>query len=81
MAAYLKKAVKDGKSVPLETPRAVENLLACIRQRGEAAVTELPSRISWVKGMQGHIRVNDSRLMAYYPDEKFEFKVYEQQRC
>ncbi|HDR14789.1 MAG TPA: histidinol dehydrogenase, partial [Desulfobacteraceae bacterium] len=39
-----------------------------------AAVT---SRISRLEGMEGHARAADVRLKKYFPDEKFDFPVYE----
>ena len=36
------------------------------------------SRISRVEGMEGHARAADIRLRRYFPDEKFDFEVYDQ---
>jgi sulfopropanediol 3-dehydrogenase len=36
------------------------------------------SRISRYEGMEGHARAADIRLRKYFPDEKFEFEVYNQ---
>ena len=35
------------------------------------------SRISRVEGMEGHARAADVRLRKYFPDEKFDFEVYD----
>ena len=43
-------------------------------------IAAVASRISRVEGMEGHARAADLRLKAYYPDEDFDFEVYEQQR-
>jgi sulfopropanediol 3-dehydrogenase len=34
------------------------------------------SRISRIEGMEGHARAADVRLRKYFPDEKFDFEVY-----
>jgi sulfopropanediol 3-dehydrogenase len=34
------------------------------------------SRISRLEGMEGHARAADIRLWKYFPEEKFDFKVY-----
>ena len=36
------------------------------------------SRISRIEGMEGHARAADIRLRKYFPDEKFDYEVYEQ---
>ena len=36
------------------------------------------SRISRYEGMEGHARAADIRLRKYFPDEKFDFEVYNQ---
>ncbi|MBT8334784.1 MAG: histidinol dehydrogenase [Desulfobacterales bacterium] len=36
------------------------------------------SRISRIEGMEGHARAADVRLRKYFPDEKWDFEVYEQ---
>ena len=35
------------------------------------------SRISRIEGMEGHARAADVRLRKYFPEEKFDFEVYE----
>lgn len=35
------------------------------------------SRISRIEGMEGHARAADLRLRRYFPDENFDFKVYD----
>jgi len=36
------------------------------------------SRISRIEGMEGHARAADIRLRKYFPDETFDFEVYDQ---
>ncbi len=43
-------------------------------------IAAVSSRISRVEGMEGHARSADIRLKKYFPEEKFDFEVYEQQR-
>ena len=38
------------------------------------------SRISRIEGMEGHARACDWRLRKYYPDEQWDFEVYDQRR-
>jgi sulfopropanediol 3-dehydrogenase len=38
------------------------------------------SRISRVEGMEGHARAADVRLRKYFPDEKWDFEVYQQKQ-
>jgi sulfopropanediol 3-dehydrogenase len=35
------------------------------------------SRISRIEGMEGHARAADIRLRKYFPDETFDFEVYD----
>ncbi len=42
-----------------------------------AAVT---SRLSRAEGMEGHARAADIRLRKYFPDEEFDFEVYDQSK-
>ena len=35
------------------------------------------SRISRIEGMEGHARAADVRLRKYFPDEEFDFEVYD----
>ena len=37
------------------------------------------SRISRYEGMEGHARAADIRLRRYFPEEEFDFEVYDQQ--
>jgi sulfopropanediol 3-dehydrogenase len=43
-------------------------------------IGEVASRISRLEGMEGHARAADIRLRKYFPDEKFDFEVYEPKR-
>jgi sulfopropanediol 3-dehydrogenase len=43
-------------------------------------IAAVASRISRVEGMEGHARAADFRLKKYFPEEKFDFEVYEQRR-
>jgi sulfopropanediol 3-dehydrogenase len=36
------------------------------------------SRISRYESMEGHARAADIRLRKYFPDERFDFEVYDQ---
>ncbi len=50
MAQYLKKAVKDGHTLPQHVTHTVQELLADIRSRGEVAVKELARKFDgWTK--------------------------------
>jgi sulfopropanediol 3-dehydrogenase len=40
-------------------------------------IGEVASRISRLEGMEGHARAADIRLRKYFPDEKFDFEVYD----
>lgn len=40
-------------------------------------IAAVASRISRIEGMEGHARAADIRLRKYFPDEKFDFEVYE----
>jgi sulfopropanediol 3-dehydrogenase len=40
-------------------------------------IGEIASRISRLEGMEGHARAADIRLRKYFPDEKFDFEVYD----
>ncbi|UCE54856.1 MAG: histidinol dehydrogenase [Desulfobacterales bacterium] len=40
-------------------------------------IGEVASRISRLEGMEGHARAADVRLRKYFPDEKFDFEVYD----
>jgi sulfopropanediol 3-dehydrogenase len=39
-------------------------------------IGEVASRISRLEGMEGHARAADIRLRKYFPEEKFDFEVY-----
>ena len=41
-------------------------------------VSSAASRLSRVEGMEGHARACDLRLRKYFPDQEWEFNVYEQ---
>ena len=43
-------------------------------------VGAVASRISRVEGMEGHARAADVRLRKYFPDEKWDFEVYQQKQ-
>jgi sulfopropanediol 3-dehydrogenase len=40
-------------------------------------IAAVASRISRLEGMEGHARAADVRLRKYFPDEKFDFPVYD----
>jgi sulfopropanediol 3-dehydrogenase len=40
-------------------------------------IGEVASRISRLEGMEGHARAADIRLRKYFPNEKFDFEVYD----
>ena len=40
-------------------------------------IGQVASRISRLEGMEGHARAADIRLRKYFPDEKFDFEVYD----
>ncbi len=52
------------------------------RLNKEAArqIAGVTSRISRIEGMEGHARAADLRLRSYFPDEEFDFEVYNQKR-
>ena len=43
-------------------------------------IAAVASRISRVEGMEGHARAADIRLKKYFPEEDFDFEVYDQKR-
>ncbi len=45
-------------------------------QEASKRIGEVASRISRLEGMEGHARAADIRLRKYFPDEKFDFEVY-----
>ncbi len=40
-------------------------------------IGEVASRISRLEGMEGHARAADIRLRKYFPDDKFDFELYD----
>ena len=40
-------------------------------------VGAVASRISRIEGMEGHARAADVRLRKYFPNENFDFEVYD----
>jgi len=46
-------------------------------QEASKRIGEVASRISRLEGMEGHARAADIRLRKYFPDEKFDFEVYD----
>lgn len=46
-------------------------------QEASKRIGEVASRISRIEGMEGHARAADIRLRKYFPDEKFDFEVYD----
>jgi sulfopropanediol 3-dehydrogenase len=42
------------------------------------SIAAVASRISRYEGMEGHARAADIRLRRYFPDESFDFEVYDQ---
>ena len=49
------------------------------RLTGEAnrQIGAVTSRLSRAEGMEGHARAADVRLRKYFPDEEFDFEVYD----
>lgn len=50
----------------------------CLNKDSVRQIAGATSRISRVEGMEGHARAADIRLRRYFPDEKFDFEVYDQ---
>jgi sulfopropanediol 3-dehydrogenase len=48
-----------------------------LTQAANRTIGAVTSRISRYEGMEGHARAADIRLRKYFPDEKFDFDVYE----
>ncbi len=46
-------------------------------QEASKRIGEVASRISRLEGMEGHARAADIRLRKYFPNEKFDFEVYD----
>jgi sulfopropanediol 3-dehydrogenase len=51
-----------------------------ISREASKRIGEVASRISRLEGMEGHARAADVRLRKYFPDEKFDFEVYDPKR-
>jgi histidinol dehydrogenase len=49
-----------------------------LTKEANRTIGAVASRISRYEGMEGHARTADIRLRKYYPDETFDFEVYEQ---
>ena len=51
-----------------------------IDEAANQVFSAVASRISRVEGMEGHARACDWRLRKYFPEENWDFKVYDQKR-
>lgn len=51
-----------------------------ITTEGTRTISEHASRLCRVEGMEGHARACDWRLRKFYPNEEWDFEVYEQKR-
>ena len=49
-----------------------------LTKEANRTIGAVASRISRYEGMEGHARAADIRLRKYFPDQKFEFEVYNQ---
>jgi sulfopropanediol 3-dehydrogenase len=49
-----------------------------LTQEANRKIGAVASRISRYEGMEGHARAADIRLRKYFPDESFDFEVYDQ---
>ena len=49
-----------------------------LTQEANRTIGAVTSRISRYEGMEGHARAADIRLRKYFPDEDFDFEVYDQ---
>jgi sulfopropanediol 3-dehydrogenase len=49
-----------------------------LTQEANRTIGAVASRISRYEGMEGHARAADIRLRKYFPDENFDFEVYDQ---
>ncbi len=49
-----------------------------LTKEANRTIGAVASRISRLEGMEGHARAADIRLRKYFPDEKFDFEVYDQ---
>jgi len=48
-----------------------------VNKEANRKIAAVASRISRIEGMEGHARAADVRLRKYFPDEKFDFEVYD----
>ncbi len=51
-----------------------------LTRQANRTIGAVASRISRNEGMEGHARAADIRLKKYFPDDKFDFEVYDQQK-
>jgi sulfopropanediol 3-dehydrogenase len=51
-----------------------------ISEEANRVFSAVASRLSRVEGMEGHARACDWRLKKFFPEEKWDFEVYEQKR-
>jgi len=51
-----------------------------ISKDANKTISGTASRLSRVEGMEGHARACDWRLKKYFPQEQWDFEVYEQQK-
>lgn len=49
-----------------------------LTREANRTIGAVASRISRYEGMEGHARAADARLRKYFPDQKFDFPVYDQ---
>ena len=49
-----------------------------LTKEANRTIGAVASRISRYEGMEGHARAADIRLRKYFPDERFDFEVYDQ---
>lgn len=49
-----------------------------LTKEANRTIGAVASRISRYEGMEGHARAADIRLRKYFPDEKFDFEIYNQ---
>jgi len=49
-----------------------------LTKEANRTIGAVTSRISRYEGMEGHARAADIRLRKYFPDETFDFEVYDQ---
>ncbi len=51
-----------------------------IDEAANQVFSAVASRISRVEGMEGHARACDWRLKKYFPEQAWDFNVYDQKR-